>query len=94
VRVLLLIAIIAVGGALIAFVAAKLLGPGPGRRRRWALAERLDPDGTLRIGVGRGGEFREVRAIPRGDDEIDVLSDIRIAKNDAAELAAELNRRP
>lgn len=91
-RGLLLVAIVLVGGGLIAYATARVLGLRPKGGRRWLPTERVDEDGTLRVGVARGEEFREVRAIPRGDDEIDVLADVRIAKRDAADLADELNR--
>ena len=91
-RALLVIVIVLLGGAIIAYATARLLGIRPGPKR-WELAERVDADGTLRVGVARGSEFREVKAIPSGAYDVDVLSDVRIAKENAAELAAELNRR-
>ena len=91
-RVLVEVLIVAFAATLIIYVGMLLLRRSPADRR-WEPVERVDAEGTLHIGVARGTEFRTVKTIPSSADEIDVLSDVRIAKRDAADLAAELNRK-
>jgi hypothetical protein len=75
-------------------VVAMLVANGVDKSRRaqitWRVVNRTQPDDTIVVGVERGDEFRQVKAIPPAETT-DVVADLRLAREDAALLAEELN---
>ena len=56
----------------------------------WRVVNRTQPDDTIVVGVERGEQFRQVKAIEPGE-MTDVVAELRLAREDAALLADELN---
>lgn len=61
--------------------------------RRWRVATRTQPDGTLVVAVRRGTDERVVRELPRTVGGYDLASELELAREEASDLAAALNRR-
>jgi hypothetical protein len=59
-------------------------------RTRWRVVNRSQPDESIVVGIERGDEFRTVKAV-LGADTVDVVAELRLAREDAELLAAELN---
>ena len=66
------------------------------RRReasRWRVGTRTGPDGSLRVVLeGPGGGERVVRELPPGLEGPELTAELRLAREEAALQAQELNR--
>ena len=79
--------LLAVLGAL-AWAALTVLRSG----RRWHVATHTRPDGTLVVAVRRGTDERVVRELGRSIEGYDLASELQLAREEASDLAATLNR--
>lgn len=82
--------------ALIALVAWVVLGMQSGRGKeaaRWRVATKTASDGTLRVVLeGPGEGERLVRELPPALEGAELTSELRLAREEAALQADELNR--
>jgi hypothetical protein len=92
-RVLLLLVVLALL-ALAIYLVLQTLSRARDERRPWRVQTRTRADGTLVVSVQRGEEpERVVRELPPALDGPELASELRLAREDAALQAEELNRR-
>jgi hypothetical protein len=74
----------------VAMVVANQVDKSRKARTNWRVVNRTQPDDTIVVGVERGDDFRQVKAIPPAETT-DVVAELRLAREDAQLLARELN---
>jgi hypothetical protein len=90
-RVVIVLVVVIAVAVFIAMALAALRDRARSAKALWRVTNRTLPDATIVVGIARGDEFREVKAIPPAE-ATDVVADVRLAREDAEMLAEELNR--
>jgi len=94
VRLLVILACVAMVAGLLYVLLAAWLGDRPQRPGRWRVETVTRPGGAIAVLlVLEGSEHaRTVREMPADIDSIELASELRLAREDAELQAAELNR--
>jgi len=94
VRLLVILACVAVVAGLLYVLLAAWLGDRAQRPGRWRVETVTRPGGAIAVLLVRAGSehARTVRELPAGMDSIELASELRLAREDAELQADELNR--
>ena len=93
-RLLVILACVAMVAGLLYVLLAAWLGDRPQRPSRWRVETVTRPGGAIAVLLVREGSehARTVREMPADIDSIELASELRLAREDAELQAAELNR--